>query len=63
MKQVKLRKGRTEQISWVDEHPKLREGVFISFKNSVERWRVIRIWDLSLEKRLLYKTWKVGGLV
>jgi len=62
MKQIKCKKNSTVQQVWVDEDPKLKEGNFIRFKDEKEFWLIEKVYDLSINKDELYKTWHVGGL-
>jgi len=62
MKQVRLRDGTTEQVCWIDDHPSLKVGCFISLKNEPGKWEVLSIAHGEQEKEALYKPWNVGGL-
>lgn len=63
MRQVKIKHKNTHEICWVDNHPKLKKGCFITLKDlDNQLWEVVDIWKNDIEKEALYKPWKVGGL-
>lgn len=62
MKQIKVHCGKTNQIVWVDEDPRLKIGVRVRFKDEEMLWEIDEIYNTSIDKKSLYKTWHVGGL-
>lgn len=62
MKQIEVSKKETKKIVWTDEHELLKEGNSISFKNENDFWKIEKVYDTSLEKNEIKRTWHVGGL-
>lgn len=63
MRQVTIRKGQVHQTTWIEDHPKLKKGVYITLKGEGDdRWEVLSISNGSVDKQTLYKPWHVGGL-
>ena len=62
MKQVIIRKETTVKICWVDNHPKLKEGAILDFKDLEGKWTVEKIYARDVQKQSINRTWLAGGL-
>lgn len=63
MKQVHLKRKNREQIVWVDDHPKIKKGNSLSFKDATKDvWDILDVWEKKMDKQKLHKNWDVGGL-
>ena len=64
MRQVHIKCGNTNEICWVNDHPKLRKGCKLTLKDEGDElfWEVLFVSAFSVSKKTLYKTWHVGGL-
>jgi len=63
MKQVHLERNGSHQVAWVDNHPKLKKGNHLSFKEATkEFWNILDVYQFEVEKQDIPHAWKVGGL-
>lgn len=63
MKQVHLERNGSQQVTWVDNHSKLKKGNSLSFKEaSKEFWNILDVYQVDVEKKDIPHAWKVGGL-
>ncbi len=63
MKQILLERKGSKQVTWVDNHPKLKKGNSLSFKEaSKEFWNILDVYEFNVEKEDIPRAWKVGGL-
>jgi hypothetical protein len=62
MKQVELTRGNTQMVTWTDEDPRLKQGNHLSFKGENVKWNITKVYDKSLDKGDIKRSWHVGGL-
>ena len=66
MKQVELTRQTSpnsirKMITWLSEEG-LKEDMIISLKGCQLKWRVSKVYDLSINKDDINRNWNVGGL-
>ena len=62
MKQVYLRCKDTYTFFWVDDQEGVKKGNFLTLKDDDRRWEIVEVYDTSIEKKEINRTWHVGGL-
>lgn len=62
--QVKLKSktGNSEMTTWVDQPHKIKQGVFITFRERKDFWwEVVEVFSIA-DSENLHTDWNVGGL-
>ena len=62
MRQVILRSGATLTVVWLDDIVGLKEHNFCTLKDDPREWEIVKVYDVSMEKKDINRTWHVGGL-
>lgn len=61
-KQVKLKRGNTHTVSWVDAEKPCEAGDRIRFRGEEEWWDVEVVYNVKIEKTAIHHEWSAGGL-
>lgn len=61
--QVLLSKNNTRMTTWIEKRKNIKEGCYISLKETGDEfWKVEKMYKTQ-DKSLLHTDWKVGGLL
>ena len=61
MKQVELENDTTRVVAWIES--KLAKKNLLLEEDDGSRWRVEKVYKLTVDIDRLYQDWKVGGLI
>ncbi|MCK5021599.1 MAG: hypothetical protein KAS32_31615 [Candidatus Peribacteraceae bacterium] len=61
-KQLRLRNGNIETVTWVDTEKKCTAGDRIRLKGDDRLWDVTKEYMTLLEKSSIHREWNAGGL-
>lgn len=50
------------RTGWFRADRNIKEGSIVTFKDSVGKWKVIKVYDLEIDGENLDKEWNVGGM-
>ena len=62
MKQILVKNGNKNRMTWTDEDLRIKPGNNIRFKDEKDWWEIREIYDVSIQKNEINRTWRVGGL-
>ena len=61
-KQVRLKNGNTETVTWVDLQKRFKKGDRITLKGETKLWDIKEVYNCKVEKSQIRNDWNVGGL-
>lgn len=59
--QIDVHRGSTHLTTWIENTKSIKKNNFIRFKESLDWWIIDKVYDRTLEKNEIHRSWKVGG--